>query len=114
MKHFGSKINASGRTEFRVWAPLAIQVDVVGDFNSWQADTFILQNAGNGFWEGESGNISANDKYKYIMHRRNGRADHRIDPATRETDNSDMNNAQNHGHVVDINFNWSLFHYSFF
>ena len=109
MKHFGSKINASGRTEFRVWAPLAIQVDVVGDFNSWQADTFILQNAGNGFWEGESGNISANDKYKYIMHRRNGRADHRIDPATRETDNSDMNNAQNHGHVVDINFNWSLF-----
>ena len=57
MKQFGSKITGPDQVTFHVWAPLAIQVDVVGDFNNWQENHSILTNAGNGYWEGSINNI---------------------------------------------------------
>ena len=35
---------------FRVWAPHASAVSVVGDFNDWAADADPLAGEGNGYW----------------------------------------------------------------
>ncbi len=37
--------------EFRLKAPKAERVEVVGDFNGWKAGTLALQRQGSGFWE---------------------------------------------------------------
>jgi 1,4-alpha-glucan branching enzyme len=48
IKQFGSRITGPNQVTFNVWAPLAIQVDVVGEFNSWTANHPALRN---GFFE---------------------------------------------------------------
>lgn len=37
--------------EFRLKAPKAARVEVVGDFNGWKAGTLSLQRQGSGLWE---------------------------------------------------------------
>lgn len=109
MKSPGSKIVGSDSVLFRVWAPLATQVDVVGDFNGWQENQSVLTNVGNGYWEGVINKLHENEIYKYIIHRQNGDMTFRIDPATRETVDSDTDNATNHGIIVNTDFNWTPF-----
>jgi len=109
MTHFGSIITGPQRVSFRVWAPLANQVDVVGDFNNWQGSRNPLIRAGDGYWEGTVNNIGANDKYKYLIHRRNGEINFRMDPASRDTVDSDTNNALNHSIIANTTHNWAPF-----
>lgn len=109
MVFLGSKIEDANTTSFRVWAPLAIQVDVVGEFNNWTENTSPLQSDGNGYWAGTINNIRKNDIYKFIIHRHDGTTAYRIDPATRDTVDSDTINALNHGIVTDTKFNTSPF-----
>jgi 1,4-alpha-glucan branching enzyme len=109
MKQFGSEIVASNTVSFRVWAPLAIQVDVVGDFNNWEGNKSPLRNDGNGFWTGVINNIGEDYKYKYLITRRNGEVKYRMDPATRDTVDSDTDNATNHSIIVNTDHNWSPF-----
>jgi 1,4-alpha-glucan branching enzyme len=109
MKQFGSKITGPDQVTFHVWAPLAVQVDVAGEFNNWQENHSVLTNAGNGYWEGSVNNLREGDKYKYLIHRNSGETTFRIDPATRDTVDSDTNNALNHGIIVETNFNWTPF-----
>jgi 1,4-alpha-glucan branching enzyme len=42
-----------GATRFRVWAPHAESVAVVGDFNDWNPETDFLKREDNGLWSGE-------------------------------------------------------------
>jgi len=109
METLGSKITGADTVYFRVWAPLATQVDVIGEFNNWQENQSVLAPVGDGYWEGEVHNIHKNDIYKYMIHRQNGEDKYRIDPATRETVDSDTDNATNHGIVVDKDYTWSPF-----
>lgn len=109
IKQFGSRITDPNQVAFHLWAPLAIQVDVVGEFNNWTENHSILTNAGNGYWEGTINNIGEGDKYKYVIHRNNGVNTLRIDPATRDTVDSDTNNALNHGIIINTDFNWTPF-----
>jgi 1,4-alpha-glucan branching enzyme len=109
MKQFGSKIAGASQVTFNVWAPLATRVDVIGDFNNWTEGHAILTNAGNGYWEGTIENIREGDKYKYLIHRNNGETSVRIDPATRDTVDSDTSNALNHGTVINTGFSWTPF-----
>ena len=46
----GSHLDEEGAT-FRVWAPHAAWVSVVGDFNGWSAEANPLQSIGTGLWE---------------------------------------------------------------
>ena len=106
MKLPGSKIVGTKMVSFSVWAPLATAVDVVGNFNNWQANQSPLTNTGNGYWEGIINNIKENDVYKYIIHRADGDSRYRIDPATRDTVDSETENAINHGTIVNSEYRW--------
>jgi 1,4-alpha-glucan branching enzyme len=105
----GAKIAGANKVSFRVWAPMAINVDVVGEFNNWMAGQSPLVNAGEGYWEGIVDNIKENDIYKFVIHRRDGDSRYRIDPATRDTVDSETDNAINHGIIVNSDYNWSPF-----
>ena len=55
---------------FRVWAPHAAEVSVVGDFNRWEEETNPLSPIGGGLWEGFVPGLDRYDIYKYSYTRR--------------------------------------------
>lgn len=72
---------------FRVWAPNAQQVSVIGSFNDWQAGTNECFNEGNGFWYINIDGVKPGDEYKF--HIINGEQQlERIDPYAKMVTNS--------------------------
>ena len=68
--HFGShslKLNGQLGTYFSVWAPNAIAVSVVGNFNQWNPQTHILNPRWDksGIWEGFIPAVGIGEIYKY-------------------------------------------------
>ncbi len=58
----------TGEAVFRVWAPKAKSVSVVGDFNNWDTKANPLNRATNaGIWEGKIAEIKRYDNYKYYL-----------------------------------------------
>jgi 1,4-alpha-glucan branching enzyme len=51
-------------TMFRVWAPSASRVEVIGDFNSW-TDGWALNGDPSGIWSGRIPKLGQGDIYKY-------------------------------------------------
>lgn len=89
-----------GQITFRVWAPNANAVAVVGDFNGWKADQLILENEGNGYWSGITSKANEGDQYKYLI--QNGeRSFYKNDPYAFEVTNSDGNSI-----IRTLNFDW--------
>ncbi|TWU62133.1 alpha-amylase family glycosyl hydrolase [Crateriforma conspicua] len=85
---------------FRVWAPHADAVSVIGDFNDWNPDAtpMVGEDAGNWFVFVE--NASPGDQYKYAI-TRGDTTMQRIDPRVRQVTNSVGN-----GVVHDPCFDW--------
>ncbi len=54
-------------TIFRVWAPNADCVSVVGDFNGWDIDKHPMHKVGGGIWCAEIRGISDFENYKYAV-----------------------------------------------
>ena len=51
---------------FRCWAPNALSVSVIGDFNDWEPDANYMFKLGNtGVWEGKIVGARQWDRYKY-------------------------------------------------
>ena len=72
---------------FRVWAPNAEAVHVVGDFNDWEVEANPLEHEGRGYWYGSVGDAKLGQGYKFAL--RNGAAMMlRIDPYARAVTNS--------------------------
>ncbi len=73
-----------GRNEgyiFRVWAPNAQQVSVVGDFNHWDSGANPMERLENsGVWECFIPNLQQYDTYKYCIKARDGRQLMKADP----------------------------------
>lgn len=83
-RHFGSHPNAAG-TWFRVWAPRADRVSVIGDFNDWNPEADGLRPIGDGMsrcWEGFVRSARAGHRYKYRIER-GGRHVDKTDPFAR-------------------------------
>ncbi|MFX0539895.1 alpha-amylase family glycosyl hydrolase [Ornithinimicrobium sp. Y1847] len=59
-----------GGYAFRVWAPHAEEVKVVGDFNGWNDSAHELHAEGTGYWYAEVQGAEHGQEYKYIL--RNG------------------------------------------
>ncbi|MGH9045992.1 MAG: 1,4-alpha-glucan branching protein GlgB, partial [Acidimicrobiales bacterium] len=77
--HLGSRPE-DGAT-FAVWAPAALAVSVVGDFNDWDHRGHALEPRGSsGIWEGAAPTVRKGDVYKYAITTNEGRRLEKADP----------------------------------
>ncbi|RYD76130.1 MAG: 1,4-alpha-glucan branching protein GlgB, partial [Sphingobacteriales bacterium] len=62
-------VEKTGGSYFSVWAPNAIRVSVVGDFNNWERNAHELNKRRDksGIWEGFIPNLKKGDVYKYFV-----------------------------------------------
>ncbi|MBN1766315.1 MAG: alpha amylase C-terminal domain-containing protein [Sedimentisphaerales bacterium] len=54
-------------TTFRVWAPNAPSISVVGSFNGWNANSNPLADEGDGLWSADVTGAEILDQYKYYI-----------------------------------------------
>ncbi|WP_405246687.1 alpha-amylase family glycosyl hydrolase [Cellulophaga sp. Asnod2-G02] len=89
-----------GNTTFRVWAPNAEKVFVMGSFNDWKRTNMPLALEENGYWAAAFDSVKEGDEYKYIIHT-NGKEYERNDPYAFEVTSSIGNSI-----VKILNFDW--------
>jgi 1,4-alpha-glucan branching enzyme len=77
--HQATKNGRSGFI-FRVWAPNAQQVSVVGDFNQWEQPGLIMQKDATGIWSLFTTQPQVGQLYKYNIKQADGREVFKIDP----------------------------------
>ena len=65
---------------FRVWAPHAKAVSVVGDFNAWDQDSNPLQLETNGIWSCFVPDVKQYDNYKFAVQGADGQIRLKADP----------------------------------
>lgn len=65
---------------FRVWAPNAKAVSVVGDFNYWNGEDLYMTKISDGIWEAWTPNAKEGQSYKYLIHHWSGHRVHKMDP----------------------------------
>ncbi|WP_436717945.1 alpha-amylase family glycosyl hydrolase [Roseiconus lacunae] len=76
-----------GGVAFRVWAPHANRVSVIGDFNDFDGSAHPMQSEENGFWYTDIKTAATGDQYKFQITNGDQTFD-RIDPYAREVTNS--------------------------
>jgi 1,4-alpha-glucan branching enzyme len=73
-KFFGCHQLDEGGCVFRVWAPHALKVSVVGTFNDWNDSSSYMSILSDGeSYEVEIPNAKAGDKYNFCIFTRDGR-----------------------------------------
>lgn len=90
---------ASHGTTFRVWAPAAVGVAVIGSFSDWQP--VPLSHEADGYWAADIAAARIGDEYKYQVQTAAGEVLDRNDPYAREVTASDGNSV-----VPDPRFDW--------
>lgn len=95
----GSIVHAKG-VAFRLWAPHADRVAVVGSFNGWDGTKHPMEREGNDYWYTNVAEAHVGDQYRFLLSTPRGEI-HRIDPYAREVTSS-VGNAIVH----DPNFDW--------
>jgi 1,4-alpha-glucan branching enzyme len=85
---------------FRVWAPHADKVYVMGSFNDWSETANELSSEGNGYWAANVPEAGVGDEYKYLIINGEQRLS-RNDPYAREVTNSAGNSL-----ISDPHFEW--------
>lgn len=81
--YFGShpyRLNSEDGYIFRVWAPNAQDISVVGDFNHWEPLKNPMHLVEPGIWELFIPNIQKGEFYKYAVHQKNGELAFKADP----------------------------------
>jgi 1,4-alpha-glucan branching enzyme len=73
----------AGGVAFRVWAPHAQRVAVIGSFNDWSGDKHPMQAEENGDWYTDVAEARVGDQYKFLLTTAQGEFK-RIDPYARE------------------------------
>ncbi len=100
LEGMGSIITKKG-VGFRVWAPNAKEVFVVGSFNKWKNKKNSLESEGNGYWYGFVEEAKAGDEYKYGIVTQGGKKLFKNDPYAKEVTNSAGNSI-----VFDSTYDW--------
>ncbi len=76
---------------FRVWAPNAKSVSVVGDFNNWDPTVSPAEIQENGIWEAEIKGIENFSNYKYAITKCDGAEVFKSDPFARHFETAPSN-----------------------
>jgi len=87
-------------TAFRVWAPNAQAVYVIGDFNDWKENANPLVHEVDGYWSTDVAGAKPGQEYRYIIVNGEQRL-HRLDPYSRQVTSSVGNSL-----IHDPNFAW--------
>lgn len=75
------KVPGTDSVVFRVWAPHATSVSVVGDFNNWDNNATPMHKISDSIWEAQvDGQIEVYSAYKYSIQARDGRTILKADP----------------------------------
>ena len=80
-EYLGAHFCEDGNVVFRVWAPNAVAVSVVGEFNGWQSGVSSMYMVDDsGVWETVIGGLKVYDTYKYAILTKDGRELFKCDP----------------------------------
>jgi len=85
-ERLGAHVARDGDTDgtyFAVWAPDAIAVGVIGDWNYWNDPAPLAARGSSGIWEGFVPGIGAGTCYKYRIESRHGGRLDKADPVAR-------------------------------
>jgi len=99
IKGMGSMAHSQG-VAFRVWAPHAQRVSVIGSFNDWDGNKHPMTDEKNGFWYTTVAEAHIGDQYRFLLSTAAGELK-RIDPYACEVTSS-VGNAIVH----DPSFDW--------
>ena len=77
-KYLGAHLNDNGVT-FRTFAPNAVKISVIGEFNSWTETPMNKVYDGN-FWECSISGAKSGDMYKYRIYKKDGTFTDHCDP----------------------------------
>ncbi|HEX9855297.1 MAG TPA: 1,4-alpha-glucan branching protein GlgB [Acidimicrobiia bacterium] len=77
--HFGGHLDEHG-ARFAVWAPHALSVSVIGDWNYWSAGADPLEPVDGGIWTGRVSGVVEGNTYKYAIQGPDGVVHERSDP----------------------------------
>ena len=89
-EYLGSFLSGNKAT-FRVWAPNAAAISVVGDFNGWNENANPMYTIANGVWQIEIENVKNFDGYKYAITSPDGRVTLKSDPYARHFETAPAN-----------------------
>lgn len=92
-EHLGS-FHKGDSVIFRVWAPNARQVSVVGDFNDWQPSVNPMNRIEGGVWETEIFGIDNYSVYKYAVEGAGGETVLKSDPLARHYETAPANGSK--------------------
>lgn len=80
-RYFGCQYDESrGKAVFRVFAPSASSVSVVGDFNDWDKDKGLMRLTGQGIYELSADCVKKFDAYKFLITTPEGKLIYKSDP----------------------------------
>ncbi|MBQ3499744.1 MAG: 1,4-alpha-glucan branching protein GlgB [Clostridia bacterium] len=80
-EYLGAHFCEDGSVVFRVWAPNAVSVSVVGEFNGWQGGASPMSRVDDsGVWETVIGGLKVFDTYKFAIRTKDGRELFKCDP----------------------------------
>ena len=106
---FGSHQKEDGTKKgfiFRVWAPHAVTVSVVGDFNQWNHEIHVMEKlTDEGIWELFIEGLDEFSLYKYAITTKDGRVLYKSDPYAFHGE-TDVNTAS-FTYSFDQKFNWT-------
>lgn len=89
-EYLGSFLSGECAT-FRVWAPSAAAISVVGDFNGWNGESNPMYPIADGVWQAEISGVKNFDSYKYAITAPNGTVTLKSDPYARHFETAPAN-----------------------
>ncbi|MGI6137312.1 MAG: GlgB N-terminal domain-containing protein, partial [Christensenellales bacterium] len=76
---------------FRVYAPAAKSISIVGDFNNWRREENPMKKLGKGIWECYISGLKQYDVYKLSIEGADGRIVNKADPFATHTETPPAN-----------------------
>lgn len=101
---FGCHKTGADKFVFRLWAPHAVSVSVVGDFNSWDESKNVMKLISPGIWEAEISGVKVYDCYKYAIKTKSEKTNMKADPYAFHAETRPGTASKVYG---DIEYSWS-------